>query len=169
MKTITQLSYAFFLFASLALASCSGDDDNGNPNNNGGGNASGEYVKAKVDGADFASTNAADVVQAIKPMPTTLSVQGSNNTGEFIQIMINNYNGAGTYTLNEMQSGYIQYGALNPQGTYSSIMGDGASGEVTVTSDNGSTVEGTFHFVGKLVGEGDGTKNVTEGKFKANF
>lgn len=171
MKTITKLSYALFLSLSFALFSCSGDDDNGNTNNNNNNNNnSGEYVKAKVDGQSFSSSTSFDAVAASNPNATTLVVQGSDNSGKAIQLMIMNLNGEGTYNVSNMQNGQALYTIANPFASYSSAAGDGASGEIEITHLDADKVEGTFSFTGRKVQEGSTeTVTVTQGEFRANF
>jgi len=165
MKTITKLSYAFFLCASLSLVSCS-DDDGGST----GGNSSGEYVKAKVDGENFSSSNTIDVVSATQPMESVLMIQGSNDSGAFIQISLMNFDGEGTYDVSSQLNGYAQYGTVNPVATFNSAMGNGATGEVIITEATETHVKGTFEFTGRRTQEGTPeTVEVTNGEFKANF
>ena len=163
MKTITKISYAFFMFASLALVSCGGDDDNGTT-------GSGEFVKAKVDGSNWSSSSSIDVVSASNPMANVLTVQGSNNSGEVIQLSLMNYNGEGTYDVSSQINGYAQYGTVNPIAFYNSAMGGAAGGEVTITEVTETYVKGTFEFTGKRTEEGNNeTVEVTNGEFKAEF
>jgi hypothetical protein len=167
MKTITKLSYAFFMCASLAMVSCSGDDDGGSTN---GGNTSGEYVKAKIDGSSWSSSSTIDVVSASNPTESVLMVQGSNNSGEVIQISLMSYDGEGTYDVSSQISGYAQYGTISPIAFYNSAVGGGATGEVTITEVTDTFVKGTFEFTGRNTEEGSTeTVNVTNGEFKANF
>lgn len=162
MKTITKISYAFFLGLAVSLISCS--DDDSSPS------TSGEYVKAKVDGQNFRSSTSFDATAASHPNATTLMVQGSDNNGKVIQIMIMNFNGEGIYNVTNMTNGFAQYGAATTQMFYSSAAGGGASGEVEITLADDEKVEGTFHFDGRLVQEGSTDMvEVTDGSFRANF
>lgn len=172
MKTITKLSYALFLSLSFALFSCSGDDDNGstNNNNNNNNNNSSEYVKAKVDGQNFSSSTTIDAVAASNPTANVLTVQGSDNSGKYIHIMLMSYNGEGTYDVSNQLNGNITYGTISPIASYSSAAGGGATGEVVITSVSATKVEGTFTFTGRKMEEGSTeTVTVTQGEFKANI
>ena len=162
MKTITKLS-AFFLFASLALVSCS-DDDGGSTGN------SAEYVKAKIDGANFSSSGTFDAVAATNPMEGVLMIQGSNDRGAFIQISLMNFDGEGTYDVSSQLNGYAQYGTVNPMATFNSAMGNGATGEVVITESTDTHVKGTFEFTGRRTQDGTPeTVEVTNGEFKAKY
>lgn len=163
MKTITKLSYAFFICASLALSSCSDDDSSSN-----GGTPSGEFVKAKVNGQNFSSSTTFDAVGASHPQASTVVIQGSNDQGHAIQLMIMNYDGPGTYDVSDMTGGQALYTQASPFTSYSSAAGGVAEGEVTITEMTDTQVEGEFSFVGKET-DGDGTVEVTQGQFRANF
>lgn len=167
MKTITKLSFAFLLFASLGFVACSDDD---NDDGGGGGTPTGEFVSAKVNGQDFASSTLFDAVAASNPNSTTLMVQGSDNSGKAIQIMILSFDGTGTYNLSNQVNGQMLYTIASPFASYSSAAGGNASGEVNITMVDDTKVEGTFSFTGRKVEEGSTeTVTVTEGSFRANF
>ncbi|MCW4469517.1 DUF6252 family protein [Flavobacterium sp. MFBS3-15] len=164
MKTITKIQFVLFMGLTLSLTSCSDDDSSG------GGTPSGEYVKAKVDGQNFRSSTSFDATAASHPNASTLMVQGSDNNGKVIQLMIMNFNGEGTYNVTDMTNGFAQYGMATTQTFYSSAAGGGAMGEVEITLVDDEKVEGTFHFDGRRVQEGSTEMvEVTDGSFRANF
>ena len=168
MKTLRLLTAAMLGSLSFLAASC-GDDDG---NSNGGGTPTGEYVAAKVNGQDFASSTLFDAVAASNPNPTTLMVQGSDNGGNAIQIMILSFDGEGTYNLSNMTNGQMIYTKMQNMSaiSYSSAAEGGASGTAQITLADDTKVEGTFSFTGRRVQEGSTeTVNVTEGSFRANF
>lgn len=168
MKTLTKLTLiATFLFGSFTFMSCS--DDDSNSNSNGGGNQSGEFVSAKVNGVDFASSTLFDAVGASHPNSSTLVVQGSDNSGKAIQIMIMNFNGTGTYNLSNMQNGQLLYTVASPFTSYSSAAGNGAQGTVEITLVDNTKVEGNFSFTGKNPSDNTQSVTVTDGAFRANF
>ncbi len=168
MKTITKLSLiALLAFGSFNLASCSDDDNN---SNNGGGNTpEGEFVSAKVNGQDFSSSTLFDAVAASHPNATTLMVQGSDNSGKAIQIMVLGLNGTGTYNLSNMQNGQMLYTVASPFASYSSAAGSGAQGTLEITHIDDTKVEGTFSFTGKNPNDTSQSVTVTDGSFRANF
>lgn len=166
MKKLRLLTAALLVSLSFFAASC-GDDDSGATNNN---NTSGEFVSAKVNGQAFSSSTMFDAVAASNPTPSTVMVQGSDNSGKAIQIMIMNFDGEGTYNLSNMTSGQMLYTVASPFVSYSSAAGEGASGTVEIILVDDTKVEGNFSFTGKKVQEGaTETVNVTEGSFRANF
>lgn len=166
MKNITKISTLFLaLFISVSLSSCSDDDGGG-----GSGTPSGEFVKAKVNGEDFASSTSYDLVAASNPTSSALVVQGSNSSGEAIQLMLMNFDGVGTYDVSNMLNGQAMYTIANPFTSYSSAAEGGASGEIEITLIDDEKVEGTFSFTGRKAEEGaTETVTVTEGQFRANF
>lgn len=168
MKTLKLLTAAMLVSLSFFATSCS-DDDGGS---NGGGNPSGEYVSAKVNGQAFSSSTMFDAVAASNPNATTLMVQGSDNGGNAIQIMIMNFDGEGTYNLSNITNGQMIYTKLQNMTaiSYSSAAEGGASGTAEITLADDTKVEGNFSFTGRRVQEGSTeTVNVTEGSFRANF
>ena len=96
-------------------------------------------------------------------------VQGTDNTGKGFQLRISTYTGPGTYDLGPVNiantATWIGGTAVGQQYSTAYL---GTSGKITVTSEDGKRVEGTFEFVGK-VNNTSTTVTVTNGKFKANF
>ena len=148
----------------FSLSSCSDDDDT-----SGSGD---EYLTAKIDGTDFkASTNPATIIGATIS-GNLLAVQGGDNSGNTISFQIFGYTGVGTYATADALTGTnsIRYITINPVATWdssgiTSITGINP-GTIEVTSDNGTSVEGTFSFEGYNASDKT-TKNITAGKFKA--
>jgi len=167
MKTITKIALALFVSLSLTMVSCNGDDDNAPTDNN--NNPSGEYVSAKVDGQAFASSTLFDAVAASRPNATTLMVQGSDNSGKVIQIMMLGLDGTGSYNLGDMMNGQMLYTVASPFVSYSSAAGSGAQGQVEITLIDDTKVEGNFTFTGKNPDNTAQSVTVTEGSFRANF
>lgn len=182
MKFLKQSMYYTMLCLALVFTSC-GNDDNGDGGDDGGDNGGGaEFVTAKVDGADFAAAqNPAVLVGATKANQgglSILTVQGSNNDGDFINFTIVDYNGPGTYTTGDALTNVslIQYGELTgttgaeawASNASTSAVGGLTPGEINVTVDADGVVEGTFMFEG-YNGSDMSTKNITNGEFKANL
>lgn len=180
MKTLKKSFYFLFLFAVLAFTACSGDDD-GNGDGGDGGSGGDEYVTAKVDGAAFtASTDPASLIGATKATAngtTILTVQGSTNSGDFINFTVVNYTGVATYTTGDSLSNpnLIQYGELTgstanvwASNLATAAVGGLTAGEIKVTKEENGVVEGTFSFQGYNAGD-QSTKNITEGTFKATL
>lgn len=182
MRFLKQSIYYSMLCLALVFASCSSDDD-GDGGDDGGDNGGGaEFVTAKVNGADFAaSQDPAVLIGATKTTQggvSLLTVQGSNNSGDFINFTIFEYDGPGTYTTGDSPANVslIQYGELDgttnanvwASNLASSQVGGLTPGEINVTVDANGVVEGTFMFEGYNPADMT-TKNITSGEFKANL
>lgn len=151
MKTaILSLVCTFFLF------SCK----KGSDAITGGGNMS-----ANVDGTSW---NASLAVQATSTSGV-LSV-GGTGTGGQINLTIGTYTGPKTYAIGAAGgpgNSAMYTLTTSPFTSYSATMVLG-SGTITVTSDSGGYVEGTFSFNG-LVSAGGTPKVITNGSFKAKL
>jgi hypothetical protein len=95
MKTIKKTIYVTFLCLSVILASCSSSDDD---NSGDGGTDGSEFLTAKVDGSDWAASTDLETLIGAQKSKGNLIIQGSTNTGSFINFTINGYEGIGTYT-----------------------------------------------------------------------
>ncbi|MGV6829556.1 MAG: DUF6252 family protein [Flavobacteriales bacterium] len=165
MKTIKKTLYLVMLFAAVMVSSCNKDDDN---NDNGGGNGGGsEFLTAKVDGSNYEAAQSPAVIVGAQSSNGVLVVQGGTNDGETIRINIGNYNGPGTYHAGDFTNPNTFSYITLPNNLWMGGFGLG-SGTVNVTSDNGTTVEGTFSFEG-VNGQNNTTKSITEGQFKATI
>ncbi len=167
MRHLKQL--ALFLTVVALLASCSKDDDD---NGNGGD----EFLTAKIDGADYAASQSPAIIVGAQSTNGILSVQGGDNNGNTINMAIQNYTGVGTYTSgdNLTNGNMIQYLQIKPavagwgSNLATAVVGGLTAGSIKITSDDGTTVEGTFSFEG--YNATDMTKKmVTQGDFKAIF
>lgn len=155
MKTLKTVLFSMLL--STFLFSCSKDDDNNNNNNTGNGT-----MTAKVDGANF---NANLAVQALITSGVC-SFAGTGGDGQ-INVAIPSYTGPGTYAIGGTSFATATYAlTASPFTAYSASAVIG-SGTITITSDTGGYLEGTFSFSavnntgGTLV-----TKNITDGSFR---
>jgi hypothetical protein len=165
MRKLKQL--ALFLTVVLLLTSCSKDDDNSS-----GGD---EFLTAKIDATDFAASQSPAVIVGAQSTNGILAVQGGDNNGNTINMAIQNYSGVGTYKTgdNLTNGNMIQYLQINPLSTWASNLATAAvgtlqAGSIEITSDDGTTVEGTFSFEGYNASDMT-TKVVTQGSFKALF
>ena len=167
MKTIKKTIYVTFLCLSVILASCSSSDDNndGDNNDDGGGNGT-EFLTAKVDGSNFEAAQSPAVIVGATSGNGLMTFQGGTNEGKTIRGSVFNYDGVGTYTTgdNITNVNSLMYITL-PNNAWSSTF-DIGSGIITITSDDGSTIEGTFSFEGYNA-DNQTTKTITEGSFKA--
>lgn len=161
MKTLKRIS--ILLFATILWVSCSSDDDNPDAGSDG------EFLTAKVDGADFSSFE--DSIGAsigTGGAGDVLAVQGSNTSGDYIRINIVGYNGVGTYVTgdNISNTSSAGYGTVQPIAAWNSTF-DIGSGTIEITEDTSTYVKGTFSFSG-LNAADSSTKSITQGEFRAN-
>ena len=172
MRNLKQIMLFVMVGSLLTFTSCSKDDDGDGGSSKGGS----EFLTVKIDGSSFsASTDPASLISAIVDSGV-LAVQGSTNDGKYLRFNILNYTGEGTYDTgdNISNSNLIQYGDIStPTVAWISsgiiaLGNSAATGTITVTSDNGSTVEGTFSFTGYNADDMT-TKSFTEGEFKASI
>lgn len=146
---------------SLSLVNCNKDNaEDTNP--------SGEFVTCKVDGVDFSASADYDTTAATKTNGI-LTIQGSDNSGKAIHVLIHNYIGEGTYHTgdNLSNTNSLSYITVNPVASWMSTF-DVGSGTLEVTTDDDNTVEGAFFFEGYNA-DNQTTKSITNGSFKANF
>lgn len=165
MNKLKSIGKILLLASVFVAASCSSDDDN---NNNVPVVPTGNYfVKAKVDGADYA--NSPYVTPAATLNGGTLNIQSSTSSGNSIQIQIPNYTGEGTYLSgsNNPAYGYVNFTRLGPGFAFHAFTSVRGAGEVVVTSVTATEIEGTFHAIAPENDE-DSTDEVqiTEGTFK---
>jgi len=164
MKNLKKVSmFLIVVFLTLGLAtSCSNDDDDSS-----GSNSSGEFVSVKIDGSAWSSSSSYDLVSASKG-GGSLSVQGSDATGNAVRFTITSYSGTGTYTAGDLvtNTNSLSYITISPIATWTSSM-DIGSGTMEITSDSNGIVEGTFSFEGYNADD-QTTKSFTVGKFRAN-
>ncbi len=166
MKTLKNTFRILFLTLAIGFTSCSSDDDNDAGGGGGGGGE--EFLTAKVDGANFEAAQSPAVIVAATTSNGLLTFHGGTNEGNTIRGTINSYTGVGTYTTgdNITNVNSLTYITL-PANSWMSTF-DIGSGTVNVTSDDGTTVEGTFSFEG-FNPQDQSTKSITEGSFKATI
>lgn len=160
MKILQKISLLFLL--ALSIVSCSKNNDDENTS------SGGDFFTAKVDGTDWSAfTGPPDTVAWNEAHTGLIVLQGSDANGTAITMNIMNYNGTGTYDFTK--AGFIQYVIAPTQsnsGSWVCNTASGTTGSVTITSDDGTTLEGTVSFTG-LNPQDNSRKVITEGKFKA--
>ncbi len=164
MKTMKKLTYLLLMIAAVSFTACSNNDDD---NNDGDGNTGEEYLTAKVDGVSWEAAQTPAVIVSATNQNGILIVHGGKNDGQTIRINIFNYNGVGSYTSgdNITNTNSMSYSTLSPVASWTSTF-DIGTGTLQVTSDDGTTIEGTFSFEGFNAEDGT-TKSITNGNFKA--
>lgn len=148
------------LFLSLIMTSCTTNESEANEGD--------DFFTAKVDGADWAAfIGPPDTVAWSEAHTGIIVIQGSDSNGTAITMNILNYSGTRTYDFTT--AGFIQY-VVSPlqqnSGAWACDASSGTSGSVEITSDDGTTIEGTVSFVGKNASD-NSTKTITLGEFRA--
>lgn len=168
MKTIKKTMYLVMVLTAVLFTSCSSDDDN-NDDGGGGGSGGSEFLTCKVSGANFEAAQSPAVIVGAQISNGVLAIHGGKNNGETIRITVGDYNGVGTYSAGETITGVnsMMFVTISPVAAWTTIF-ELASGTVEITSDNGTTVEGTFSFDGYNAAD-QSTKSVTSGSFKATI
>ena len=172
MKSLKKLGILLLTTIFLnTLSSCSKDDDGGS-----GGAAAEGTITAKVDGTTVSSeTMLTTGVLIGTGSASTLTLQGTNTAGKGYQIIINGYEGVGTYEIGGTSSvfvvgNYIESNVSNPSATqtWAAPFDDTVAGQLQISSATSSKVIGTFNFTGKNT-ENNTTKTISEGSFNVNL
>jgi len=170
MRKLNQIMLLIMTVSLVTFTSCSSDDDNGGATGN-------EFLTANVAGTNFVAAQSPSVIVGAQSTNGVLAVQGGNNNGTTINITLPNYTGVGTYVTGDNLSNqngimYLELNGTTPTSWASNFataaVGTLMAGTIEITSDNGTTVEGTFSFDGYNAADMT-TKVVTNGEFKALF
>ena len=160
------LQRAALLSFFIAFMACSNDD---------GQDVSGgaEEFTAEVAGVGTVSASKDfDTISGTKISAAgtnTIVLQGTDNSGKGFMLRLSTYNGTGTYDLGFTNiANTATYIAGTSAGQQYSTSYQGTSGKITVSSDDGKRIEGTFEFVGK-VNNTSSAVTVSNGKFKVNL
>ena len=168
MKTLKNL--AMVLFMALAITSCNKSDDDAGD----GGGDEGNF-SAQVDGSGFNANVAASANETTSGGQTTLVLLGSDASGKAINIIINGFDGVGTYPISSdnvfTSASYTETDVNNPSNTQiwaAPFENSGMVGEINIAVKTDSNVEGTFNFDARLQ-NGTSMKNVTNGQFNLSL
>jgi hypothetical protein len=172
MKTFKKSILVLMAIVAVSLTSCKKDDDGG-----GGGAAGSGTVVAKVGGSNFRSLEIASTAsQSSGGGTTTITLQGSDADGKGIFIIINNFDGTGTYEFSDsnvfVTATYVEANINNPMDsqTWSApYQNSGVVGEVNISEKTDTKIKGTFNFMAKNVNGDQSIKNITDGSFDLNF
>lgn len=166
MKNLKQIMLLVMVVSLTNLTSCSKDDDGGS----GGGAASGT-IKAKVNGSQFTSLEMTSFANLTSGGGQTTLVMQGNTSSQAINMIINGYDGVGTYELSDsnvfITASYIEPNVsdpLNSQTWSAPFQDSGVVGEIKIAEQSDTTIKGTFHFTCKNAND-DSTKNITDGSF----
>ncbi|MFC6860304.1 DUF6252 family protein [Zunongwangia atlantica] len=169
LKSVTKL---MLIFSIIFLVACSKDDDGGD-----GGTAADGTVVAKVDGDDFQSfKEGTTAAKATGNAGTTLTILGTDASGFAINLIINGYEGVGTYDIGGenlvyVTATYVEVDINNPMNskTFGAPYGEGElAGEISVSEDENGHLKGTFYFEASD-DQKSAFRNVTDGSFNVQI
>lgn len=168
MKTIKRLM--LLCIFSITALSCATDDDG----NDSGDTSGDDQITANVDGESFtsASISTSATIQSAGGNDSLL-ILGTNSDGEAIQMTILGFDGEGDYSISPSSAvnaaSYIEANVDNPTQTQSWLApyADGPTGNIDVTSFDGTTIEGTFNFTAQNASD-DSLRAITNGAFNIN-
>ena len=168
MKTLNKTILLLMAVIAVSLTSCKKDDDGG-----GGGSAASGTLAAKVDGSSF---NSMEMTSFATLTSGTLILQGSNASGKAISIIINHYDGIGTYEFSDSNvfvvGTYVETNIndpMNSQTWTAPYDNSGVVGEVKISEKTDTNVKGTFHFTAKNSNGDQSLKSITDGSFNLEF
>jgi hypothetical protein len=183
MKTIKKLGLVLSVALAIVLYSCSKDDNGGSSI---AAPATGTYINAKINGANFttviagtSSANASIVGTGADSIITVFGtnvgqITGNTFSSSTISILLEGVTGPGTYVVGGDSRNDLLY-LTTPNSatavTQSYQAGDcsGTTGTVTITSLSATQVEGTFSFTAKKAESCDELKTITSGSFRGVF
>lgn len=160
-------NFGLILLALLVVVGCSKDDEGGS-----GGSTTAGTVEAKVDGSSFTSNSSFTAAQKVDAGgSTTVTIQGSDNSGKGIVFVINDFDGVGTYNIGgganiSVVASYIEVSASS-QSAWQAPYDESIAGELKISED-GESVKGTFHFTAENI-QDQSMKEITEGSFNVEF
>lgn len=150
------IAIALLTITSALFVNCSGSDDDNNNNTN--NNDTTFYLKCKVNGVQFTSTDPF-VINSLSKSITAVNDVTNETVSLYLPLAVAN----GTYTITDEPSNVDSYNA-----TYTNFDTDASSdnetGTMTITQVDADVIKGTFSFTGED-GNG-GTITVTEGQFR---
>lgn len=173
MRTLKQFMVLVVAISVASFTSCKSDDDGGNPGG-GGGTVSGT-ITANINGNQFTSLEITSFANlSSNGGNSTLIIQG-NSQSQAISIIINGYDGVGTYEISDdnvfIVASYIEPNASNPANTQTwsaPFENSGIIGEISISAQTETNVQGTFNFDAKNNND-DTMKNITDGSFNVTL
>lgn len=169
MKNLKKFMLLVMTVIMVSITSCNKDDDGGS-----GGDAASGTITAKVNGSQFTSLEVTTFANLTTGGgQTTLILQG-NTSSQGISFVVNGYNGVGSYEISDdnvfIVATYIEPNISDPQNsqTWSAPFQDsGIVGELSISEETDTNIQGTFSFTAKNSNDGS-TKNITEGSFNVD-
>lgn len=148
----------------VILSGCSSDD------NGGGGSAAQGTITAKIDGTGFTSLDIASMASLVTAS-NILTLQGNDANGNSIIMVINGYNGTGTYNFDGNSiplniAIYLEIDINNPTNveTWTAPYQAALNGSVTITQESDDNIQVMFEFTGQNANDMS-TKAITNGSF----
>lgn len=155
-------------FSLITLSSCSSDDDGG-----GGGQAAEGTVTAKIDGSTFTSMEIASTANFVAA-GNVMSIQGSDADGRAIIILINGYEGEGTYEIGGDNSIFvsasyteIDINTLTSESWAAPYSGGEVVGSISISEETEDNLKGTFEFSARNDNT-DTIIDITDGSFNVS-
>lgn len=172
MRTLKHVTLLLMCFSLITFTSCSNDDDGGD--GGGGGGAASGTITAKINGSSFTSLEMTSFANTTTGGGQTTLVMQGNTQSQAINMIINGYDGVGTYQLSDdnvfRSASYIEPNISDPMATQTwnaPFQDSGVVGEIKISEETDTNIKGTFNFTCKNSNDGT-TKNVTEGSFNLN-
>ena len=164
MRTLKQFMLLMVTVTVVAFTGCKSDDDGGES----GGAANGT-IEAKIDGASFTSLNLTSIATLANG---NLIIQGNDADGKSIVMTIFSYAGEGTYEFTGADplilniAAYVEADINNPMNsqTWSAPFDTTMAGSVSISSETGDNIQGTFEFTGQNPND-NSQKVISEGSF----
>lgn len=157
----TMKNAMLILLMSLAVLSCKKDDDGGDDPQVGDGT-----MTAKIDGANYTATLGITARVTGSGANQAFAVSGGTSDSENLQVIINGFDGEGTYEISLLNIGTYSYlpDPSNPDPS-TVVIYTASSGELKVSSYDGNTAQGTFKFSAANLNNPSDTVEVTNGEF----
>ncbi len=162
MRNLKNFMLLLMTISLVTLSGCSSDDN--------GGSAGKGTITAKIDGTNFTSIDIASLASLVAAS-NTLTLQGNDANGNSIIMVINGYNGTGTYNFDGNSiplniASYLEIDINNPMNveTWIAPYQSALNGSVTITQESDDNIQGTFEFTGQNANDMS-TKAITAGSF----
>lgn len=166
MKNLRKFMLLLITVSTVTILSCSKDDDGG-----GGGAAAEGTIEAKINGSQFTSLEMTTFANVTSGGGITTMVLQGNTSSQAINMIINGYEGVGTYELSDsnvfISASYIEPNISDPMNsqTWNAPYEDsGVAGEINISEETDTHVIGTFSFTAKNTNDGS-IKTISEGSF----
>lgn len=166
-----KIKYVVIILLTIVSVACNKSDDDGGDNPQGG---EGTFT-ASIGGTNFSGSVAANATESNANGVTIITMLASDADGKAINIIINPFDGPGTYDISDdsvfTTASYTEADVNNPMNSMiwvAPYANSGMVGQINVSEKTDASIKGTFNFEGKLQ-NGDSLKNITNGAFNLSF